>query len=183
MEWMRLNYNKKHIIDDVLSKWEKLISENHKEHVYHQFLKDHAGLFFDNDNSYLAISKLKLGSELETDFILLSDGFSNGNHFELIEIEKPSSQLFTKEGLPSKDLNSSMQQIRDWKRWLIDNKGFFKRHLPTRSMRVLSKSFLSFTIIIGRRTENNIELDKREQLADDLGAKIRSFDPSSARLI
>jgi hypothetical protein len=119
---------------------------------------------------------LKLGSELETDFVTLTDGFSNGNKFELIELKQPNARLFTDNGIITSDLNKATQQVRDWKRWLIDNPSWFKKYLPTLSTRVISQSHLTFKIIIGRRITNPIEIEKRNQIAHEIGAEIRSFD-------
>jgi hypothetical protein len=54
--------------------------------------------FLGSDNCHLVISKLKLGSELETDFVTLTYGYSNENNFQLIEIKQPSAKLFSKKG-------------------------------------------------------------------------------------
>ncbi|WP_321369967.1 Shedu anti-phage system protein SduA domain-containing protein [uncultured Draconibacterium sp.] len=156
--------------------WNALLDENLTERHYHKFLIDNAGLFLGNENCHLVISKLKLGSDFETDFVTLSDGFSNGNRFELIEIKQPGAKLFTEKGLISKEFNQAIQQIRNWKRWLIDNRTWFKNYLPTINTRVISKSQLKFKIIIGRRLTNPHDIEKRNQIADEIGAEIRSFD-------
>ncbi|MDT0676469.1 Shedu anti-phage system protein SduA domain-containing protein [Autumnicola musiva] len=161
---------------DFINKWQTLLDANHTENYYQNFLSKNAGLFLGNENCHLVISKLKLGSELETDFVTLTDGFSNGNQFELIEIKRPNSKLFTKKGLISSDLNRAGQQIRDWKRWLIENKAWFHKYLPTTSTRVISESYLNFKIIIGRRSSNPYEIEKRNQIGKEIGAEIRSFD-------
>ncbi|MCB9034241.1 MAG: DUF4263 domain-containing protein [Chitinophagales bacterium] len=174
--WISLESENSIIVRNILSKWEKLLDEELLEKEYHQFLKEHTGFFFSDYNCYLSISKLKLSSELETDFVNIKDQRSNGLIYEFIEIEKPQSKLFNKNGLPSKDFNSAIQQIRDWKRFLIDNKSWFKKFLPTYSTRILNNSCIKFLIIIGRRAYNESEIEKRNQIADELGIEIRSFD-------
>lgn len=159
-----------------ISEWDQLLNQNLTEKFYHNYLFNNAGLFLGNENCHLVISKLKLGSELETDFITLTDGFSNGNQFELIEIKQPGARLFTDRGIITSDLNKATQQIRDWKRWLIDNPSWFKKYLPTLSTRVIMQSHLRFKIIIGRRLTNPIEIEKRNQIAEEIGVEIRSFD-------
>ena len=49
--------------------WEKLLNQNLTENNYQTYLTINAGLFLGNENCHLIISKLKLGSELETDFV------------------------------------------------------------------------------------------------------------------
>lgn len=174
MYWYN-QFNSK-IRNSILSDWQSLLNENLPERYYQTFLTKNAGLFLGNKNCHLVISKLKLGSELETDFVTLTDGFSNGNEFELIEIKQPNVKLFTKNGLVGADLNKAIQQIRDWKRWLIDNKSWFKKNLPTDTTRVILDSKVKFKIIIGRRLVNQYEIEKRNQIANEIGAEIRSFD-------
>ena len=171
LENIKPDFKSKLILD-----WEILLNQKLTENNYQTYLTDNAGLFLGNENCHLIISKLKLGSELETDFVTLTDGFSNGNQFELIEIKQPNAKLFTEKGVMTSDFNRATQQIRDWKRWLIDNPSWFKKHLPTVSTRVISDSFLRFKIIIGRRTTNEYEIQKRNQIGAEIGAEIRSFD-------
>ncbi|MCM4171125.1 DUF4263 domain-containing protein [Arenibacter sp. TNZ] len=175
MNWytktIRLDFKTK-----LISEWESLLSQGLTENNYQTYLSNNAGLFLANESCHLVISKLKLGSELETDFVTLTDGYSNGNQFELIEIKQPSAKLFTEKGVMTFDFNRATQQIRDWKRWLIDNPSWFRKHLPTVSTRVISESHLKFKIIIGRRNTNPYEIEKRNQIGEEIGAEIRSFD-------
>lgn len=156
--------------------WMSLLDQSLTENYYHKYLSKNAGLFLGAENCHLVISKLKMGSELETDFVTLSDGFSNGNQFELIEIKQPGTKLFTSKGLMTADFNRAVQQIRDWKRWLIDNPTWLRKYLPTISTRVVFNSHLKFKIVIGRRLSNPFEIEKRNQIAEEIGAEIRSFD-------
>ncbi|MBV4359106.1 Shedu anti-phage system protein SduA domain-containing protein [Pinibacter aurantiacus] len=160
----------------IKAEWERMLSQHLSERFYQTFLSKYVGIFWGNENCHLVISKLKLGSELETDFVSLTDGFSNGNVFELIEIKQPSARLFTEKGTMTADFNRAVQQIRDWKRWLVDNKAWVKAYLPTINTRVIFDSQLKFTIVIGRRTDNPYEIEKRNQIGKEIGAEIRSFD-------
>ena len=58
----------------------------------------------------------------------------------------------------------------------MENKTWFKKYLPSQTTRVVSNPGVIFTIIIGRRTENSLEIEKRNQIADELKINIRSFD-------
>ncbi|MCM0196076.1 MULTISPECIES: Shedu anti-phage system protein SduA domain-containing protein [Bacteroides] len=174
--WISLETENSIIISTLVERWKNMLDSNLKESAYHEFIHDNAGFFFGNDNCYLTISKLKLGSDYETDFINVIDQRSNGIIYELIEIEKPNSKLFTTGGAPAKDFSNAIQQIRDWKRFLMENKTWFKKYLPSQTIRVVSNPGVIFTIIIGRRTENSLEIEKRNQIADELKINIRSFD-------
>ena len=175
-DWQSLESENSEIVSSLIQKWEELISQDLTENKYHEFLKEYAGFFFSDYNCYLTISKLKLGSELETDFINIRDQRSNGIVYEFIEIEKPNCKLFNVAGSPGKEFNTAIQQIRDWKRFLIENKDWFRKNLPSQTTRIINNSGVTFTIIIGRRTDNLLEIEKRNQIADELGIQIRSFD-------
>ncbi len=175
-DWTSLEAENSDIVAGIIKKWEALLDQESTEKEYHEFIKEHSGFFFSDYNCYLTISKLKLASELETDFINIRDQRSNGLVYEFIELEKPQSKLFTKKGVPAVDFNNAIQQIRDWKRFLIDHKSWFKKYLPTYTTRVISNSCIKFSIVIGRRTTHESEIEKRNQIASELGIEIRSFD-------
>lgn len=160
--WDVLHTSQFDIVPTVLKKWKKLLDENLPERAYQSFLAEHAGFFLtDNYAGYAVISKLKLGAEFESDFVIIRDGFSNGTIYEFVEIEKPSSKLFTSSGIPATDFNTALQQIRDWRNFLKKNKTYFSKFLPTTSTRVIHDSNIKFKIIIGRRENQRNDIEKR----------------------
>lgn len=165
------------IWNEIKQEWKLLIENKQlKESAYHAFLRKHPLLFLCTYRSYLAISKLKLGANYETDFVIVEEGFSEGTKYELIEIESPHTKLFNSNGTPSAKFNSALQQIRDWRRFLKDNRNIFSKAFPTTSTRIDTDSKLSFKIIIGRRTTNKEELDKRHQISEENNIEIWSYD-------
>lgn len=170
-------FRKSVIYSEILDKWKALLDNKLlKEKDYHHFLAQHPAIFLTIYDCYLVISKLKLGADYETDFVLLKDGYSDGNIYEIIEIETPHTKLFDKKGKPSASLNSSLQQIRDWRRWLAGNKSEFKKVFPTTNTRVIKDSRLKFRIIIGRRDNDQEALEKRRQIEEQEDVEILSFD-------
>ncbi|NTU50654.1 MAG: DUF4263 domain-containing protein, partial [Desulfobulbaceae bacterium] len=165
------------ILQEIKKEWVALLDDKKgKEKDYHSFIQKHPALFLCGYESYLAISKLKLGSDYETDFVVVKDGYSGGTIYELIEIEIPHTSLFDNKGVPTSKFNSALQQVRDWKRWLMDNRGIFKNVLPTTSTRILRNSKIRFKIIIGRRTDNQEHIEKRSQIEELENIEIISFD-------
>lgn len=182
MDWNKLT--KSEILKSIKLDW-KLLLENDKlkEKDYHEFLRKHPALFFNTKwDSYLTISKLKLGAEYETDFVVVKEGFSDGTIYEIIEIESPHTKLFDRTGKLTAKFNSSIQQIRDWKRWLIKNRTGFKKIFPTTSTRVIKDSRLKFKIIIGRRELDEDVLEKRRQIMENEKIEILSFDRLTDKL-
>jgi len=175
--WKILNDQKCNIIESFIKKWNSLLKDKDKnEQFYQKYLSEHAGLFFGNDNISLIISKLKLGCDFETDFVLLRDDYSNGILYELIEIESPHSKPFNKTGEPSARLTKAIQQIHNWKHWHLENRYTFSKLFPNDNKRIIRDSSLRYKIIIGTRENSNIHIEKRNQLSNELNISIRSFD-------
>jgi hypothetical protein len=174
-DWAKLIDSRLH--QRIINDWEELLNNDKlKERDYHAFLALSPGLFLTGRRSHLVISKLKLGSDYETDFVVVNEGYSNGTMYNLIEIESPHTKLFDLSGKPTAKLNAALQQIRDWRRFLIDNRIFMKKAFPTVTTRVIKNSKLTFTIVIGRRTDNLEHLEKREQIAEQENVNIISYD-------
>lgn len=171
------DFPKTQLYRKIISQWERLLNDTSlKESEYHAFLKKTPAIFLILIESYLVISKLKLGSGYETDFVVVEEGYSDGTIYNLIEIESPHTKLFDNKGNLTAKFNSALQQIRDWKRFLSSNKNEFKRIFPTTSTKVIKDSKLRFTIVIGRRSDNLEELEKRRQIAEETNIEIMSFD-------
>ncbi|PZF71144.1 Shedu anti-phage system protein SduA domain-containing protein [Taibaiella soli] len=161
----------------IIKDWKGLLDNTKlKEKDYHSFLSAAPYFFFCPLEAHLVISKLKLGSEYETDFIVVKEGYSSGTIYEFVEIESPHTKLFDSKGKPSSKLNAALQQIMDWKRFLKSDKTFFKKFLPTVNTRIDSNSKIEFKIVIGRRSDNQEEMEKREQYCDENNIEIMSFD-------
>jgi hypothetical protein len=74
-------------------------------------------------------SKVRLGDQFEVDFVCFDTG-SSGPEWYLVEIECPSSNLFTKAGRTSAPLTHAMQQVRDWLTWVHENREFARNLMP-----------------------------------------------------
>lgn len=113
---------------------------------------DNLGMFLDPDlNSLQVISKLMLGADYETDFVVIHEGASEGIIYELIEIESLHISAYTKKGQPYGRLTHAVQQIENWQQWMLENRYLFTKMLPNFNKRIIRDSNLRFTIVIGRR--------------------------------
>lgn len=182
MNWSTLS-DTHPLIVDVLQSWEVLLQGRHQERVYHEFLRAHANLFLvDGVSSFFAISKLKLGSDLETDFAVPYEEGSLGFHWELIEIKTPQAAPFTEAGTPSGTLVKATQQIRDWQAWLRRSRSEALRSFALSSIRPSDQPNFRYTIILGTRENTAKFLEKRNQYAEENGIRVRTFDYLTDRL-
>lgn len=164
-------------LEQIKKDWEDLLDDKTRnENAYQSFIASNPYFFISFIESYLAISKLKLGSEYESDFVVVKEGYSDGTIYEFIEIESPHTLLFDSKGKPTAKFNAALQQIMDWKRFLTEEKSFLKKFLPTTTTKIIGQSRIKFKIIIGRRNDNKEELEKRRQYAETHDIEIISFD-------
>ena len=181
--WSLLGHGINHpIIADIAEKWRKLLT-NASEQKCHEFLRENATLFLaDGLNTYIAISKLKLGSSLELDFAIPRENYSAGLYWELIELKSPGEPPYNSNGLPSAKLTAATQQIRDWKRWIIDSRNEAQKIFSLWSLRTQRQPNFQFTIIMGTRENSAKWIDKRNDYALENGICIRSYDYLTDRL-
>jgi hypothetical protein len=177
-KWNKLDDEARPIVNTILDGWLEILSKRYSEEIYHDYLREYAGFFLAYCSEVnILISKLRFGADFTTDFVIGRDQHSNGLWYELIEIETPYDAPFTKKGNPSARLSGAIQQIQNWRRWIIDNRREITKLLPTYGVRTsrMDPNF-NFKIIIGNRENSEKWLDRRNDLAEQLGIQIRSFD-------
>ncbi len=181
-DWIKLD--QKVFFKELVEEWTKMLSDtNLLEKDYHNFLANYAGLFLaDKARTYLVLNKLQFGNDYVSDFVVINENFSAGLYYNIIEIETPHCNLFTKKGNQSARLNQAIQQILDWKRWLENNPDNVGKILPNVNRAIKPPNY-NFTIYIGNRNISNEHTIKRNQLSQELGINIRSFDNLTDNLL
>lgn len=168
------------IYTSVCDRWiEMLKNKALGEEDYQQFLTEHAGFFFSRHlggEDQLVSAKIRLGSDFTTDFIIATSVRSYGVNYTLVEIESPHSPPYTAAGAPSSRLNTAVQQVQDWQRWIERNREEAKRLFPSKQFIRGDDPNFSYMIVIGRRQNLRGHESKRNHYARSLGIAIRTFD-------
>lgn len=129
----------------LLTEFESLLTG--PEEPVHQFLREHPELI--SPTRVKCWSKLAFGAK-KSDFVFLEPG----NDYEIVELEAPFRELFRKDGHPRSELNDAINQLRDWVRYIEDNKSTVERELGLRGISASPRRL----VIIGRSaslTEEN----------------------------
>ena len=170
-------------LEKTLTQWKGMLKGNLPEADYQTFLSEHAGLFLARlPHHAVVVSKLKLGSDYETDFVVVSDDYSMGQKYTLIEIEVPGVALFNRDGSLSKRLNAAITQIRSWKRWIGTHKSCVRDILPSAHNMRGGQYNIRFMLIIGRRhtrrdgTPDDENIQRAWLGTETPDLTIRSFD-------
>ena len=166
------------VLEAIQSAWEQLINKDDaKEVEYQEFLRQHAGFFFGKRaEMVLVLSKIRLGSQYETDFVVCTDNRSQGLSYNFIELEVPHTGPYTKEGNPHTRLTHAIQQVEDWRLWIEANREEAKRLFPSPGFIDRDVPNFEFIVVIGTRENSERWLHKRNAWAQRQNLQIRSFD-------
>ncbi len=97
--------------------------------------------------------KPSLAGQYEPDF-LLGERSSVGHEWYAVELERPRAGALTKEGLLSRQLNTALRQVRQWRAWAGKN----VQWLEDQGYLDIDGDFAGYYIVIGRRQTWNKEM-------------------------
>jgi hypothetical protein len=142
-------------LKNIADTFEKLLNDATKEEELQVFLKSHS---FIMHPSAECIPKKKLGEDFVTDFVLVATTMQ-GPSYILVELERASHPLLTKDLTLSSPVSHAIKQTRDWDVWLEKNKAYIQNKLP-------GFETPSYLVVIGRG----------HQLTEDEKTYLRSYN-------
>jgi len=145
-----------------------------------EFLEDHPILLIQHlggGHGRWVLSKTRLGTEHVTDF-LLAERSSMGYEWQAVELESPTSPLFTKRGDPRHELTHAIRQIRDWRNWLEQNLAYARRRKEREGLGLIDISpSLKGLVVIGRRASIDPNTDLlRRRISKETNIEIHTYD-------
>lgn len=108
----------------LVEEFEDLLRQMPREEELQSFLREHPVLLA--PTALRVLPKHKLGSEHITDFVV----HEAGDDHVLVEIERADHKLYTRQGNPSRQLTHALQQVEDWRRWVLNNVAYARNDLP-----------------------------------------------------
>ena len=123
------------------------------------------------------VPQKRLGAEHVTDFVI-GEKSSDGYAWTAVELESPSSRMFTKAGDPTQALTHAIRQIQDWRTWLHRNQNYAARLRLEGGLGLTDiTASIKGLILIGRRDNiDPITNERRRQMIQDLRIEIHSYD-------
>ena len=127
---------------------QKYIKENRKWFIPGSILKNYN---FGHHDAYL-FPELKLGAEYVVDYALLGKN-SSGYSLVLTEFEKPNTPfMILTSNTESHSVRKGLTQIRDWKRWMEDNRNYFFESMGLKNRGIyIPISRIFYCIVVSRR--------------------------------
>ncbi len=107
----------------------RVLSRNPDESDMHRFLDKNPQFLVQilrGGHGRYQISKQRLGAELIPDF-LIADVSSIGIEWHAVELESPRAKVHRKDGRPNADVQHAIDQVRDWRNWLMNNLDYARR--------------------------------------------------------
>jgi hypothetical protein len=154
------------INERMLKEFESLTNANEGEEAYQRFLQSNPCLI--DPLAFDVLNKARMGVEHTTDFVLRR----LDNEYILVEIEKPSSRIFTKNNDFSAVFTHAMGQVLDFQEWIEGNIAYAQKRFP----RISSPQGL---LIIGmRRSLSPIQAGKLRRFNTNTRGrlKVMTFD-------
>ena len=159
-----------------------------KENDIQRYIKDNkkwfipASLFeeydFGHHEAFIAPEQM-LGSEYRVDYMLLGRN-SIGHHIILIEFENVNVDYKLKtSNTESEFVRKGLTQIRDWRRWMDDNRLYFMRSCGLADIsRNIPSWGINYCLVVGRRSRmDDVANQMRGQSQHDApGLRIVSYD-------
>ncbi len=162
----------------IVSEFRELIDTNPKERDVQKFLEQNPWLLSEQfPHCHYILPQFSLAGQFIPDFIA-PERCSGETLWMLIELEQPNAMLTTKDGFFSKTVRTAIGQVRDWKRWLLENQDLAKKSRLDGGLDLHDMSrLLCGYIIVGRTCKVN---DRFNQLRSDLfsneGIEIVTYD-------
>ena len=127
------------VLKQLADNFASLIAAGTKEEELQVFLKANPFILHPSAE---CIPKKKLGEDFVTDFVLVATT-TQGPTYILVELERASHQILTKDLVLSGPVNHAIKQTRDWDVWLEKNKAYIQNKLP-------GFETPSYLVVIGR---------------------------------
>lgn len=160
---------------EAIRKLEGLLESSEvNENRYQEFLQEYPAflrfLVPGNWTTYV-IPKQRLGSEYETDFLIM--GLSSlGPQWVAVELESPKHSLLRKDGNLRQEVIHAIDQIGDWRDWLANNISYAKTELGLQGI----TSRLPGVVIIGRDDVRFEREPARSRIQEERNIQVHSWD-------
>jgi hypothetical protein len=163
-------------IGNLVQRFEETIKNAEREEDLQQFLAENPFIL----SEYLphgthVVPKFKFGNKYVSDF-LVSEITSGGTFWILVELEPVNVPLVTREGLSTQRIRGGVQQVRDWRDWLLNNRDH-ARPVAQDGLGLGDIQGIWGWVVVGRRSKVTPRFNQlRQQVADDSNINIMTYD-------
>ena len=159
---------------------EEILGTSSREEDVHRFLAERPEFLVQTlggGHGRFQLSKVALGNQFVADF-LIAEASSIGMEWYLVEIEKPNLPLEREDGSFRYELNHAIDQIKDWRTWIGNNRDYARRPQDQGGLGLVGIDSGSPGLVIGgRRHDYSARFNEfRRQTARDQRILVHSYD-------
>jgi hypothetical protein len=160
----------------VCREFSQLLDSRPAEEAIQQFLQRNPFVLAQQlPHCHYVIPKLRLGAQYVTDFIL-PEMSSGGTTWTLVELEPADTQLTTSKGLYADRIRQGLQQLRNWRSWLEENKSYARQSHPN-GLGFGEIAGVDAWLIVGRRRNASLLFNQlRQQTLNGERITIKTYD-------
>lgn len=122
------------------------------------------------------VPKFRFGGQYVSDF-LISEITSGGTFWILVELEPASAELVTRGGQLSQRVREGIQQVRDWKDWLDQNRDLASRSISRNGLGLGDIQGVWGWVVVGRRSKVTPRFNTlRQQVFEGSNIEVITYD-------
>lgn len=164
-------------IGDLAERFEEAINSSQREEDLQDFLTRNPFILSEQfPHGTHVVPKFRFGGKYVSDF-LISEITSGGTIWILVELEPVNIPLVTKAGHHSERVRGGVQQVRDWRDWLMSNRDHAMKSIAQDGLGLGDIQGLWGRVVVGRRSMITPRFNQlRRQISDDSNIEIMTYD-------
>ncbi len=164
-------------ISGLAKRFESVLDAATREEDVQQFLAENPFILAQQlPHCYHVIPKFRFGGEFVSDF-LLAEMPSSGPTWVLVELEPVDAQLVTASGQLAERVRGGVQQVKDWRDWLLNNRDMATRPHSKNGLGLSEIDDVWGWVIVGRRMQVTPRFNQlRKQILNDSRIEIMTYD-------
>jgi len=164
-------------ISGLVRQFEQVLDTAKKEEDVQKFLTENPFILAEQlPHCHYVVPKFRFGGQYVSDF-LLPEMTSGGTFWVLVELEPPNATLVTASGQLADRVRVGVQQVKDWRDWLVNNRDMATRPRSKNGLGLSDIQGVWGWVVVGRRTHVSPRFNQlRSQIQNDSGIKIMTYD-------
>jgi Shedu protein SduA, C-terminal len=177
-DWLEEFYARRPVpISGLAERFEHVISTAEREEDLQRFFAENPFILAEQlPHCHFVIPKFRFGGKYVSDF-LLSEFASSGRTWVLVELEPANVQLVTKSGHLAKRVRTGVQQVKDWRDWLMDNRDEAIRPRSRNGLGLEEIDDIWGWVVVGRRSQVTDRFNQlRNQILKESRIVVMTYD-------
>jgi antiviral defense system Shedu protein SduA len=164
-------------ISGLAERFEDVINTAEREEDLQKFLAENPFILAEQlPHCHYVIPKFRFGGRYVSDF-LLPEIASSGRTLVLVELEPVNAQLVTQSGHLAERVRAGIQQVKDWRDWLMDNRDEAIRPRARNGLGLTEIEDIWGWVVVGRRNQVTERFNQlRNQVLRESRIEIKTYD-------